>query len=154
VRRRSFGSRPIGPPTCLGRDPFIDRPRQILRRRRLRKVSRRSRLPNAPQTDTAISRRSETLAARLLGEPRRRRSLQPQHRVLAAMSTDQPMNFEIVGYLDLAKYKWHGLNDMRKVDPPVSISSSLPPKGGELRAALVSRGYDPPASFNVVYYRR
>jgi hypothetical protein len=62
--------------------------------------------------------------------------------------------FEIIGYLDLAKYKWHGLDDMTKVDPPVLISASGPPKGEELRAALVSRGYALPASFNVVYYRR
>lgn len=69
-------------------------------------------------------------------------------------TTDQLMNFEIVGYLDLAKYKWHGLGDMTKVDPPVLISSALPPKGEELRAALVSRGYDPPTNFSAVYYRR
>jgi hypothetical protein len=64
------------------------------------------------------------------------------------------MTYEIVGYLDGGKYKWHGLDDMTAVDPPVLISSGLPPKGEELRAALESRGYALPASFSVVYYRR
>ncbi len=69
-------------------------------------------------------------------------------------TTDEPMNFEIVGYLDLGKYKWHGLGDMVSVEPPIMVTSTVPPKGEELRAALASRGYEPPASFSVVYYRR